>query len=105
MGQAHLDLAGQVPRPNVDDAESAPRVERSPCGLVTVDERSNLRERIEPAAQPARRRRRSAQDDQRLAQAMHQPSGLIVPVTIVHPFGALKKRQPAHFFPPGPGLS
>lgn len=32
------------------------------------------------------------------AQAMHQPFGVIVPVTILHAFGALKKRHPEHFW-------
>jgi membrane protease YdiL (CAAX protease family) len=36
---------------------------------------------------------------------MHQPLGLILPVTIVQAFGFLKNRQPAHFAPLGPGLS
>src|SRR5579884_2361454 len=36
---------------------------------------------------------------------MHQPLGLIFPVTIVQAFGALKNRQPAHFWPFFPGLS
>lgn len=37
------------------------------------------------------------------AQAMHQPFGLIVPVTIEQCFGALKKRHPEHFWPFGLG--
>jgi len=36
---------------------------------------------------------------------MHQPLGLILPVTTEHLFGFLKSEHPEHFAPLGPGLS
>ena len=45
-------------------------------------------------------------DDERyFAQAMHQPLGLILPVTTLHLLGLTNSLQPAHFRPCGPGLS
>ena len=35
---------------------------------------------------------------------MHQPFGLIVPVTTLQPLGGLNSVQPAHFWPCGPGV-